>query len=53
MMMSGVGTQKGGHDQGKVDTGFFIELYLAQTPLGNFHRVFGGPNFSIRRIEKF
>ena len=43
-------TQKRAHEHGKVDAGFFVDLHLAQTFLGNLNGVFRCPNFGIWRI---
>jgi len=48
----GIGTQEGAHDGGEIDAGFLVDLYLAQTLLGDFHRILGGPDLGIRGIER-
>ena len=46
-----VGTQKCPHGRGKIESYFGFHLYLAQTPLGNFNRVFGSPYFCVRLVN--
>ena len=48
-----VGAQKGAHDQGEVDASLFVDLHLAQSLLGDFHRVFGGPDLGVGLVQKF
>ena len=45
-------TQKGAHDGGEIQPGFFVDLDLAQTLLGDFNRIFRCPDFGVGSIDK-
>ena len=46
-----VQSKKAAHNPGKVESDFRPHLYLAQSCLGDFHRIFGSPDFNPRFVD--
>ncbi len=46
-----IGAEKGAHGRGECQTDFRVNLYLTQSLLGDFHRVFGSPDLAFRGVE--
>ena len=47
----GVGAQEGFHHRREIEASLFVDLHLTQAFLGDFNRVFSGPDFGFRAIQ--